>query len=82
MNLDQAETLGFDASYRDGEYVRIKCHYCEALVINGVPCHETGCTNQTHECFECGTPIPKRARLCESCANPDDFNFEQVVEDV
>lgn len=43
------ETLGFDESYyvRLGEdsYWRPKCSQCQALVINGVPCHETGCPN-------------------------------------
>lgn len=24
---------------------RVKCDQCEALVINGVPCHEQGCPN-------------------------------------
>jgi hypothetical protein len=24
---------------------RISCDQCEALVINGVPCHEHGCPN-------------------------------------
>ncbi len=37
---------GFDESYksRDGA-VRVRCSQCDALVINGTPCHETGCPN-------------------------------------
>lgn len=42
---------GFDASYRleRDEYgrftsaVRVRCSQCDALVINGIACHETGC---------------------------------------
>lgn len=46
---------------------RIKCNQCEALMINGVFCHETGCPNtkarydaesgewiKQRTCFECG----------------------------
>lgn len=38
---------GFDESYydrSDGRY-RVRCSQCQALVINGVPCHERGCPN-------------------------------------
>ena len=39
---------GFDLSKYDRGYQtwRVKCSACEALVINGVPCHETGCHHQ------------------------------------
>lgn len=38
--------LGFGASrkLRSGGY-KVGCTQCEPLVINGVPCHETGCPN-------------------------------------
>ena len=38
---------GFDGSYynRESGYHKIRCSQCEALVINGYPCHETGCPN-------------------------------------
>jgi hypothetical protein len=43
------KTLGFNESYyvRQGEdsYWRPRCSQCEALVINGMACHETGCPN-------------------------------------
>lgn len=32
----------------------VRCGSCEALVINGVPCHEHGCPNIVPECRECG----------------------------
>lgn len=40
--------LGFDLTcYNRGTgYYRVKCSQCNALVINGVPCHEQGCPNK------------------------------------
>ncbi len=39
---------GFDqTSYsRETGYYRVRCSQCEALVINGVACHEHGCPNK------------------------------------
>lgn len=39
---------GFDESYyiRETGHWRIKCSQCQALVINGIACHERGCPNQ------------------------------------
>lgn len=40
------EQQGFDASYVSSDgYARVKCSQCEALVINGMATHETGCQN-------------------------------------
>lgn len=80
--LDQLFTLGFDKSYRVGrndvgqfsKAIRVACSQCEALVICGVPCHETGCPRQTGTCGECGDTVPNRIRTCESCANPEPFD--------
>jgi hypothetical protein len=38
---------GFDLSMYDRQqgYWRVRCSQCEALVINGLACHETGCPN-------------------------------------
>lgn len=38
---------GFDLSRPNpsDNTIRVRCSQCEALVINGVPCHETGCPN-------------------------------------
>lgn len=47
---------------------RVRCSQCAAVSINGVPCHETGCPNARGECAECDAPVPKRQRVCESCA--------------
>lgn len=39
---------GFDLSqlipFESG--ARVGCSQCDALCINGIPCHETGCPNQ------------------------------------
>ena len=56
---------GFDRGERG-------CSQCEALSINGVACHETGCPNAMHECEECETLLPRGYRLCDSCAGADD----------
>jgi translation initiation factor 2 beta subunit (eIF-2beta)/eIF-5 len=52
----------------------MRCDQCEALMINGVFCHETGCPNthakvvdgkwvKMYECRECGSDVP----VGESC---------------
>ena len=40
-----ARREGFDLSRVDDGTVRIGCSQCDALVINGTPCHERGCPN-------------------------------------
>lgn len=69
MNLSDLRRLGFS----DSEHIpftrqyRVKCHSCEALVINGTPTHETGCREATHECHGCFETIPARQRYCSNC---------------
>lgn len=46
---------------------RVKCNQCEAISINGVACHETGCHNAKHECKGCNELIPVRQRYCADC---------------
>lgn len=43
--------LGFDKTTynRSTGYYKVKCSQCEAVVINGIACHETGCPNQPYE---------------------------------
>ena len=45
---DRLRSLGFDETRYDREsgYYRVRCSQCQAAVINGVACHETGCPNQ------------------------------------
>lgn len=44
------DTLGFDLSTAEpfSKAVNVRCSQCQALCINGVPTHETGCPNQKH----------------------------------
>lgn len=70
--LEQLIADGFDQSsivVSTGEPVRYRprCSQCETLVINGVPCHETGCPNQTFECKGCNNRVSRRGAYCEDC---------------
>jgi len=55
------------------------CNQCELLVINGVPCHETGCPNEgAIQCAACEETVRKIAiyyandwdgiKYCKACA--------------
>ena len=50
MPLQSLHEQGFDKSYciEGTDQIKVKCSQCEALVINGVPCHENGCPNRKH----------------------------------
>lgn len=51
MKLKELRTLGFDESYNipfSNRY-RVLCSQCQAMVINNIPCHETGCPNEKIE---------------------------------
>lgn len=62
-----------------------RCDSCEALVINGVYCHETGCPN-THsrydaesdswikqrKCFECGCTVDASDLCCSAIAEENE----------
>lgn len=70
MNLNQLKAYGFTASTHipfTRQY-RVRCEHCEALVINGTPCHETGCSAQVHECRGCSELISTNQRYCASCS--------------
>lgn len=57
---------GFTESYRTKNGYKVKCMNCEALVINGVACHETGCDMATYECKGCNEIIDYRG-YCADC---------------
>lgn len=61
------DVLGFDLSTSTRAGSRVECSQCAAAVINGIPAHETGCPNATHECAGCNARIPVRQRYCEEC---------------
>jgi hypothetical protein len=60
---------GFDktTTHQGVKGVRVGCSQCDALVINHVACHETGCPNAVHECAGCNNLIPMRQKYCEDC---------------
>src|SRR5271170_814608 len=54
------------------------CEQCQALRVNGVPCHEPGCPDAWRDrdvdCFECGCPFRPESRYdrtCPDCLNPE-----------
>jgi hypothetical protein len=64
--------------------MRVHCDQCEAICINGVPCHETGCPldyidlrtgdPKLVECWECGFEYP--------CEDGDEYrNRHRVCPD-
>jgi len=66
--LQTLRKLGFDRSRHvpfTKQYVAA-CSHCEALAIQGTPCHETGCPQAVHECRGCDTLI-SRGTWCEAC---------------
>ena len=55
---------------------QIRCNQCEALYINGLFCHETGCPNEKKRwiegewkrfvtCFNCGYDVEEGQACCE-----------------
>ena len=69
MTLQTLIALGFDRSSHVAftKQFKVRCSQCEALVINNVPCHETGCPNARHECKGCNEFIPLRHTYCANC---------------
>jgi hypothetical protein len=73
--LDSVLSQGFDRSVPSGrddagrftKAVRVRCSQCEAAVINGVACHETGCPNIVHECRGCNNTVSRPGQYCEDC---------------
>jgi hypothetical protein len=69
-NLESLQALGFDRSshfFGRPSLFAVACSCCQAAVINGVPCHELGCANATHECRGCNAQVPVRQRYCADC---------------
>ncbi len=67
LALVTLQNHGFDLSQKAGTYYYPHCSQCEACVINGLACHETGCPNETRECRGCYSTIPARQQWCEEC---------------
>jgi Pyruvate/2-oxoacid:ferredoxin oxidoreductase delta subunit len=71
--LTELRARGFDGSYRVysptiGHSARVKCSQCEALVINGVATHETGCPHIVHECKGCNATVSREGAYCPDCS--------------
>jgi hypothetical protein len=52
MTLEKLFTLGFDRSahtFGRKNLLSVACSQCQATVINGVPCHKAGCSNNTRK---------------------------------
>lgn len=68
MTLAQVIALGFDESTRKPfKTVRASCSKCQAVVINGAPCHEKNCPNEKHECAGCNVLLQRGQRWCRDC---------------
>lgn len=67
MTTHEAKARGFDLSRRTPPTLHIACSQCEALVVNGVPTHERGCSNAGDECAGCNARVPHGVRYCADC---------------
>ena len=49
--VEALDAEGFDKCYvnEDAETIRLGCSQCEALAINGMATHETGCPNMVRD---------------------------------
>lgn len=80
-----ANSINETVSELDNSGESIRCDQCEALMINGVFCHETGCPNtrakyidgqwvKFYECFHCGFEV-REGEVCD-CQTPTDNDSE------
>lgn len=67
--VKRLEALGFDDTLEMRDRVYLGCSRCNAVSINGVPCHESGCPNERREreCKECGGDFIEETRGQEFC---------------
>ncbi len=64
-----------------------QCSHCEAMMINGVYCHETGCPEawKTEEvkCRNCGfdfVPEEQGRNICDDCISEADNQYTESLE--
>ena len=75
---DEANEYLADNYEDEDEPVSIRCDQCEALMINGMFCHESGCPNskarydnesgswiKQYKCFECGYMADIGSNCCQ-----------------
>jgi hypothetical protein len=81
-----------DRSIRQSRIGYTRCDQCEAAMINGVFCHETGCPNsrkrfidgewvRVRECFECGCEVLGDAKCCADEPITDEDGLEPEYEE-
>jgi len=58
--------MGFDNSRKGLNAIDVLCSQCNALVINGIACHETGCPNTKYQCKGCYEYIDYQG-YCSDC---------------
>ncbi len=58
---------GFESTYITRNGVHPVCDNCQAIVIQGLATHETGCSNRKRECEGCSNLIPIHFRVCDDC---------------
>ena len=75
-----------------GHPTHVSCDQCQAIVIQGKPCHESGCPNSHIDlitgqpypvpCFQCGCDYVPEGKVhrtkatCPDCANPEPIEEE------
>ena len=66
MGFDDSE-IPARANSRGERAIKVRCSQCVASVINGEPCHEHGCPNQTNECHGCNAIVERHQKYCQDC---------------
>jgi hypothetical protein len=75
--FDRCEPIGRDDYGQFKRGVRVRCSQCEALVINGIACHETGCPHdRRYQCGECGSEYHDRQDAADCCTQYDTTEAE------
>lgn len=57
------------------------CEHCQAVMINGVYCHEHGCPVKSCKCSTCGEyfkPEPGQ-RICDDCHEEELAILEDII---
>lgn len=69
MTLNTLRERGFDLSVHIPftKHFRVGCSQCCAVCVNGTPCHEWGCANQTFHCQGCEATVPFNVKYCADC---------------
>ena len=75
--LQSLRSRGFDLVYHVPftKQYHVGCSQCEALAINGIACHETGCPNRPSACRECGQLYASAEHAWRCCQPMDDNDY-------